>query len=375
MRPIDHLRIEAMHLVVIGLSFTKVVYGVCMQPRHLFLALRGGDRFQILRAAGIEAINAAARGGPIGRREEFFGQIVDRMAEKLDDADARAFHEGTRALRMFFHGEWKRAGIALNEGLERYTATPAGWGSNAWLFAIYCMIIRGDLSELRLRHAARLADAEERGDLYSTVNLRIGHLNVIWLLDDDPVAARRHLHEAMTEWRESFSLQHYRAMLAEAHIALYGGAGQAAYDFVARGWRQLRGSLLMQVQYVRGDAYALRARCALACGRVAEAARFARKLDREGMPWTSTLASLVWAGVARSAGDRAGEIAHLHAAVERADSTDMQLYAAIARGRLGALLGESGEDGAQRSRAWMAERGVARPDRIAAMLAPPPPGS
>lgn len=375
-RPIDHLRIEAMHLVVIGLSFTKVVYGVCMQPRHLFLALRGGDRFQILRAAGIEAINAAARGGPIGRREEFFGQIVDRMAEKFDDADARAFHEGTRALRMFFHGEWKRAGIALNEGLERYTATPAGWGSNAWLFAIYCMMIRGDLSELRVRHAARLADAEERGDLYSTVNLRIGHLNVIWLLDDDPVAARRHLHEAMAEWREdSFSLQHYRAMLAEAHIALYGGAGQAAYDFVARGWRQLRGSLLMQVQYVRGDAYALRARCALACGRVAEAARFARKLDREGMPWTSTLASLVWAGVARSAGDRAGEIAHLHAAVERAESTDMQLYAAIARGRLGALLGESGEDGAQRSRAWMAERGVARPDRIAAMLAPPPPGS
>jgi serine/threonine protein kinase len=376
-RTIDHLQIEAMHLVVIGLSFTNVIYGVCFQPRHLFLALRRGDRFQILRAAGIEAINCAARGGPIGRREESFGKIVEAMAEKLDDADTRAFHDGTRALRSFFHGEWKAAGTALDDGLQRYTATPAGWRSNASLFAIYCMMARGRLSELRLHHAVRLADAQERGDLYSAVNLRIGNVNIVWLLDDDPATARRHVREAMAEWQEgSFSLQHYRAMLAEANIELYGGSGQAAYDLVARGWRQLRNSLLLQVQYMRGDAYALRARCALASGRVAEAARYARKLDRERMPWTSTLAAFVWAGVARAAGDRAGEIAQLRAAVERADSTDMLLYAAIARARLGALVDESeGGDLAERSRVWMAEQGVSRPDRIAAMLAPAPPGS
>jgi hypothetical protein len=326
----------------------------------------------VLRAAGIEALNAAARGGAVGRREQVFGEIVERMAAKIDDADARAFNDGTRAMRKFFHGEWRDAGDALDDTIERYAAAPAGWLSNARLFSIYVLIVRGRLTELRLHHAARLAEAEERGDLYTTVNLRIGHCNGVWLLADDVEAARRHVREARAAWKEEgFSLQHYRALLAEANIELYGSAGQAAHDLVARGWPLLRRSLFLYVHYLRGDAYSLRARCALASGRVGEAARFARKLDRERMLWTSTLASLVWSGVARASGDREGEIAHLRAAAERAESADMRLHGAVARMRLGALLGAGeGEELEQRARAWMAEQGVARPDRIAAMFAP-----
>ncbi len=337
-RRVDHLRIEALHAVVLGLSLVHVVYAGCLQPRHLFLALRAGDRFQVLRAAGIEALDEAARGGPEGKREKAFAAIVERMAEKIDEVDARAFHEGIRAIRMFLHGQWREAGDALVDTIERYATTPAGWHSNAQLFAIYCLMFRGQLAELRMHHAARLADAEERGDLYITVNLRIGHSNAVWLLVDDVAAARRHVREAMAAWpARGFSLQHYRAMLAEANIALYAGDGAEAYDLVARRWRALRRSLLMHVQYVRGDAYFLRARCALATARFAEAARFARKLDGEKMPWTSALAALVWAGVASGRGDRQEAIARLRGAVERADAIDMRLYAAVARLRLGAL--------------------------------------
>jgi hypothetical protein len=360
---------------VLGLSFTNVVYGLCLQPRHLFLALRAGDRFQVLRAAGIEALNAAARGGPVGRRERIFAAIVERMAGRIDELDASAFHEGTRAIRMFLHGQWKEAGDALGDAIERYASTPAGWHSNAQLFTIYSLLYRGKLSEFRLHHAARLVDAQERGDQYTTVNLRVGHSNSVWLLADDVDAARRHLREAMAAWPSiRFSLQHYRAMLAEANIELYCGAGQAAYDLVVQGWRPLRRSLLLQVQYVRGDAYFLRARAALATGRMGEAARFARKLDAERMPWTSALASLIWAGVAHGAGDggdRPAEIAHLKAAIERCEALDMQLHAAVARFRMGGLSGASeGGDLAQRARVWMAEQGIARPDRIALMIAP-----
>jgi eukaryotic-like serine/threonine-protein kinase len=375
-RPVDHLQIEAMHMLVVGLSFTNVVHGVCMQPRHLFLALRAGDRFQVLRAAGIEALNVSARGGAVGRRERVFGAIVERMAAKLDDTDARAFDQGTRGVRMFLHGDWREAGDLLDDAIERYGAAPAGWLSNARLFSIYSQIYRGKLMELRLHHTARLAEAEERGDLYITVNLRIGHCNGVWLMMDDVDAARRHVREAMAEWKEEgFSLQHYRALLAEANIELYAGAGEAAYGMVAHGWPQLRRSLFLYVQYVRGDAYSLRARCALASGRLAEAARYARKLERERMLWTSTLASLIRAGVARAAGDREGEIAHLRAAADHADAADMQLHAAVARMRLGAALGAGeGDDLALRARSWMAEQGIARPDRLAAMLAPLAPG-
>jgi eukaryotic-like serine/threonine-protein kinase len=384
-RRVDHLRIEAIHAVVLGLSFVNVVYGVLLQPRHLYLALRAGDRFQVLRAAGIEALHAAARGGPVGRREAMFADMVARMAPKIDEADARAYHEvdarayheGTSAIRLFMHGRWREAGDGLADALERYATTPAGWHSNAELFAIYCLLMRGQLNELRLQHAARLAEAEERGDLYTTVNLRIGHTNTVWLVADDVAAARRHVRQAMAAWPErGFSLQRYRAKVAEANIELYAGAGPAAYDLVARQWGALRRSFLMRIQYLRGDAYFLRARCAVASSRVDEAARFARKLDAERMPWTSVLASLVWAGVAGGRGDRASAVAHLRVAIERAEEVDMRLHAEVARLRLGALLGSGAREGvegaalSERARGWMADQGVVRPERIAAMLAP-----
>jgi len=380
-RRVDHMRIEALHAVVLGFGLVNVVYSVCLQSRHLFLALRAGDRFQVLRAAGIEALDEAARGGREGRRERAFGRIVQRMADANDDVDSRAFDEGTRALRMFLHGRWKAADDALGEVLERYATTPAGWHANAQLFAIYCLVCRGKLVELRLQHAARLAEAEERGDLYTTVNLRVGHINSVWLLADDVEAAHRHVREAMAEWSQrGFSLQHYRALLAEANIALYVGDGRRAYELVSGGYRALEKSFLLRVQYVRADAYFLLGRCALAAGRVREAERFARKLDRERMDWTRTLASFVWAGVARARGRREEALAHLRAAAERADASDMHLHAAVARLRLEECgvdavkpprAGGAGIDVADaRGRDWMTARGIACPDRIASMLAP-----
>jgi serine/threonine protein kinase len=371
-RRVDHMRIEALHAVVLGFGLVNVVYGVFLQPRHLFLAFRAGDRFQVLRAAGIEALDEAARGGPEGKREKAFAAIVERMAEKSGDVDSRAFSEGTRALRMFLHGRWREAGDALGDVLARYATTPAGWHANAQLFAVYCLMFRGKLAELRVDHAARLAEAEERRDLYTTVNLRVGHSNSVWLLGDDVEAARRHLREAMAAWSQrGFSLQHYRALLAEANIELYAGNGRRAYDLVTGQWRALKKSFLMHVQYVRADAYFLLARCALATNRVGEAAAFARKLDREAMPWTRTLAALVWAGVARGAGDRDATRAHLRAAVDYADASDMRLHAAVAKLRLGDLDGTSTEAG-DRAREWMTGQGIVRPDRVAAMLAPRP---
>src|SRR5258707_1219300 len=41
---VDHVRIEALYAVVLGLSMVHVVYGMGVQARHLFFALRKGDR-------------------------------------------------------------------------------------------------------------------------------------------------------------------------------------------------------------------------------------------------------------------------------------------------------------------------------------------
>jgi hemolysin-activating ACP:hemolysin acyltransferase len=173
------------------MGLVDVVLGVWIQALHLFLALRVGDRFQLLRAAGIEALHAAARGGPEGRREQAFGALAEGLVAGTDDEDSRAFFEGTAAIRLFLHGRWKEVAERAERLESMFTTSPAGWHSNAQLFYVYALANLGRLRELRAYHSIRLAEAEERGELYTTVNLRIGHTVRVWLLDDDVDAARR----------------------------------------------------------------------------------------------------------------------------------------------------------------------------------------
>ncbi len=376
----DQLRIEALYAVVVGFSFVNVIYGMSAQARHLMLALRAGDRFQIFRAAVIETTNAAAPGGPEGKRERKFAAIVQRLVEESDDPRYSAFCAGMNGQRMFLHGRWREARELFDGLYERSRASRDGWSANWHLFDIYALGLMGELAEAKRRCATWIADAEDRGDLYTLVNLRIGHCATVWLAADDVDAARRHVRHAMASWSQSgFFLQHYRAMLAEANIDLYAGRGQAAYDVVAGQWSQLRRSFLMNVQYLRADAHFLRARCALASAvtspsrslRVAEAARLARKLDRERMPWTAPLAALVWAGVCEANGDRPGAIAHLRTAIASGEAADMRLHSAVARLRLGVLVGGTEGDALlRRAREWMDLQEVRVPERMAAMLAP-----
>jgi serine/threonine protein kinase len=378
---VDHVRIEALYAVVIGLAFVNAAYGISAQARHVLLALRRGDRRQIMRAAAMESVSVAARGGPETAREREFAAIADRLTESIDDPDLRALRDAVRCLRLFLRGEWKAALFGLDELYDNYPVIRAGWHSNAHLFSLWALAFLGRMAELRLRLPARLADAEERGDLYTSVSLRIGHSNAVWLAADEVDVARKHLRDAMAVWSESaFFLQHYRAMLAEASIELYAGDGARAYDIVARAWPKLRRSLLMLTQYVRADALYLRARCAIAdaagqgshrAARIAEAARLARRLRTERMPWTEPLAAIVTAAVAHARGDRAATVAALRETISRAEAADMLLHAAAARLQLGKLLG--GDEGGVLEREaleWMAAQQIVAPARFAAMLVP-----
>jgi hypothetical protein len=194
----------------------------------------------------------------------------------------------------------------------------------------------------------------------------------------------------MAAWpQRGFSLQTYRAMVAEATIALYEGDGAAAYALVLGGWRALRRSFLFYTQYVRADAHFLRARCALASlgslaslapaavaerrARIRDAARSAEKLEREGMEWTAPLAALAAAGVALASGDRPAAVERFRDAIVRADAAEMRLHAAVARECLGDLVG--GADGSALvgvARGWMASQGVRAPERMTATIAPLP---
>ncbi len=375
--------IDALYAVSIGLSIVDVVVSACMQGRHLILALRAGDRFQVMRAASLEAGHLAARGGPETERERELLAIVQRLADGAEDAETnRAFFQAKHGIGLFLRGKWKDARRVLDAAYARYPNNRGGSHSNAYLFSLHSLVFLGDFVELAARQTNLLADAEIRGDIYTSVNLRVGYPNMRWLAADDVDAARRNAAEAMTQWSKSgFLAQHWQAMLSEAQIDLYAGDASRAYARVARDRAPLGRSLLLRVQFVRAGTQYLRARCAVAsmaaasrrerAARLGEAEVMGRRLEREAMSWTAPLASLVAASVADAKGRAADAAVHLRAAIDRADTADMALFASASRFALGRLLG--GDEGRAlegEARRWMTAQEIRAPERMTALLVP-----
>jgi hypothetical protein len=123
----------------------------------------------------------------------------------------------------------------------------------------------------------------------------------------------------------------------------------------------------------------LRARVALAAARarrdgeqlLAAARREARTLARGQMSFGAPAAHSILGTIAAQQRDLKTAIGELRQAAHGYDAADMAMHAAATRMRLGRLVG--GDEGARLEReaeAWMSERGVRRPERLTAMLAP-----
>jgi hypothetical protein len=69
----------------------------------------------------------------------------------------------------------------------------------------------------------------------------------------------------------------------------------------------------------------------------------ARRLEREGMPWTAALAALVVAAAENAEGNRAGTLTALREGRDASERAGMSMHTAAANHRLGQLIG--GEEG------------------------------
>jgi eukaryotic-like serine/threonine-protein kinase len=380
---LERARVDSVYSAAIGFAFTNVILATCMAARSLLMALRFGDRFQIMRAAGVEASQHAGVGGKLGKLERTLADFAQRLAEEEGTALALAFVKGNQGVRVYLRGEWKKALEMLDDStasIEMHDHS-AGWQSTVKVFACWSLNFLGEHRELAKRHAALLDDAERRGDMFSSVQLRDGSLAILRLVADDPEGARREAAQAMAIWPDDrYLLQHWHRLYGEGEIELYVGDGAKAYARVDRDSVPLKKSLLLKVQHMRVQTAFLRGRCAIASleaepamrvQRLAETRRLARRLEREGMGWSAPFAAILDACVAHAEGDRASAIQGLKAAIDRAVAADMAGYATAARHQLGLLLG--GEEGGElvaRAEEAMRAQGVRVPARFASTLVP-----
>jgi len=376
----DLARIDICWTVAAGLGVVDLIRGADFQSRHLLLALRAGEIYRVARAMAFEVAQTAARGGAKREQATQLAARTEILAQRAANPHAIGLAIWARGLSAYLVGDWKKSAELCERAAEvlRDQCTGVTWELTiAHRFMLSSLMFLGEMVEVSRRVPQLLATALEQGNLFAATDLRT-RMNPIWLAANDPDRARDEVISALTTWpREGFHLQHYSSLVALAQIELYTGDYEVAWRHVEGQIKPLEKSMLLRIQGLRIEAMYLRARLALASAagpnrerrfRIAE--KLANNIASEQMHWSNPLAILIHAGLARRRGDdaRAGEL--VSQAIDGFEASDMALYAAAARRRLGEILGgDQGSELINQADDWMSKQQIKNPAAVANLMA------
>jgi hypothetical protein len=379
----DLLRIDACWSITTGLAMVDNIRAAAFHARQLIIALDTGEPYRVARALALEAGFSALGGGAGIQRSAAFTARAQEMAERIQHPHALALVSMASGIASFVLGQFRRATELCERALTllRDECTGVNWEMNLTQdFLLGALLFRGELRDVSHWLPGLLQAARERGNLYFETELRT-RMNLVWLAADEPDEGERQANDAIGRWSASgFHRQHYNHLLARIQTALYRGRADDAWQLVSRRLAPVRRNFWLRVQFFRIETAFLRARCALAMAAAnggearrlrAVAAADVRRLTRENMPWSNALALLVRATLARQDDDAESAAALLAEAIDAFTGVDMHLYAAVARRRLGAIVGgQRGRTLQHDASAWMAAQDIRNPAAMAQLIAP-----
>ena len=263
------VRVDTCYAAALGLSMSDQIRGAALQAASLLAALRLGEPYRAARAIALEQ-GYSSQGG--SRAWPRTAKIIARAAREADECGhplARGLASGIAGVAEYLAGHFVEGLARVDRGVEifrEYGRDVSLETANGELFAVICLAQLGRVRELRERVSRNLPEKERRGDLYGSINMRIGWANLAWLVDDDVSEARRQIDDAMAAWsRRGFHIMHYYELLARTNLALYAGDPRDAHAFVQQRWRPMQRSLIPgRIQSIRVSAWDMRARSALA---------------------------------------------------------------------------------------------------------------
>ncbi len=380
----DRLRVELAVSAARGLGACDMTRGACFTVEALLLALDAGDPHPIARSlAGVGLMmvyDGSARGVKRG-----MGLIDEarRLASGLADPALAASIEISIAIAHQTACRWRAAVEAVDPPVRFLAERGAGYDherSYGGMTAILALEYLGRLDEVARRAHESLGRAEATGSLYARVQASI-YVALGRIAAGDARGAADLVRKAMALWpSEGFLFQHWLALKTATYAELHAGEARAALDGVSGQWPALKASGLLRLQFLRIFAHQLRAGAALAVAAesaaeqrrlLASAERDAGKLEREGKPAADGAAALVRAGVATLRRRPEAALGCLETAIQRYETADMALYAAVARRRKGQLLaGDAGKLLVASANAAMAKVGIEDGERWASVYAP-----
>jgi eukaryotic-like serine/threonine-protein kinase len=380
-------RVDICWSVADGIGMTDPIRGLDFQTRHLLLALAAGEPRRISRALAVEGFYSSLGGWANRRRTEKLIARAREIADRIDEPRARGLVAIARGMADYQTGRWRSALAGFEEAANVLRGNCTGVTfeiSTARRFAVSALFRLGSLGELSRLVPQYLSEAERRGDLYGASGMRIGLPNAAWLVMDQPGRARLECErgaECVSRMLD-FSREHYFELLAQTHIDLYMGDGEAAHRRMEERWTRLEKSMLLRIQVERAYALFLRGRTALAGAAALPAGpararllhtveRTGKRLARRHVTGSRAKAALLAAGAARLRGQVTAAV-HLFAEAESGfQAAEMGLAAAAARYRRGELLG--GTAGARLiadSERWMRDETVQDPAAMTRLVAP-----
>ncbi len=380
--PLERARIDLYWALATGFGLVDVIVGADFGTRHLLAALRGADTYRLVRAFCAEATFTASGGTASIARTRTLVDRTKALAEKSGHPHAIGLSMAAEAALHYHLGEWavSREIFRRAERVFRDQCTGVAWElANVRHFHLASLWFLGELRRLAERVPALLEEAATRGDLLAQTSIRCGHASILWLAHDDPAGGRRDVLDAVSHWsRRGFLLQHFYELVSLTQFDLYEGDSAGAWKRLQERWPEMERSLLLRIQRVRIEAYALRARAALAAMRdrdslpmLRDAAHYAHKIEKENVAWGLGYAYAVRAALAHNGGDDKAAIEHLSRAVKAFDSSKMRLLGQAARRRLGHLIGgDHGRALINAADVFMASQEVQSSARFVDMLLP-----
>ncbi len=366
------MRIDATWSAAYGLSMVDPIRGADLQTTNLLLALKAGEPYRFTRGLAMEAGFRATAGKKMEGRSLALAQTAETLAERLGHPHAIGLAKCIRGVIAFQNGHWASARTWFENAVDVLRARCTGVTceiESSLLFKLEALFWMGEVRQLSEEVPNLLNEAEARGDLYALTNLRLSHINFVWLAADDASAAAYAANDAVSGWSgRGYLAQHFYHLAAMQNVDLYREDGAAAWRRVTEQWPLIRKSMLLRVQLIRIWAWHLYGRAALAAGLSKEAGVAARKIEAEHVDWGDALACLLNAGQAALTGQRDRALELLERGRDRASAADMRLYAAAAAWHLGRLRKERGAQLVEASERFMLEQRIKVPARIANVL-------
>jgi hypothetical protein len=367
-----------------GLIVTDIIEGAYFQAQHLLLSLAAGEPHRVVAALAHEARSASFFGGRGLVRARELLQRVEELARESGSPADRVHFEAAASLVETMGARWadtlERAERA-EQLIRGDCPTMAQELFDVQAHECVALMYLGRLRDLETRASAAAREAEQSSDVYHGMMARYYLVSPVLLAGDDAAGAAELLAELDEEGaRHRLQVAAIQSYTSRASIDLYAPGDQDPWELRMQDDARMKSNPLWRATFPRLESTVFRARTALALAdadparrteMLAHAAREARHVSRCPLTVARPQSRLLLAALHHARRDEESAASELRAAIEGFEELRMALYAAVARLRLGQLLG--GDEGftlRNRGTTTMRSEGVKDPERFAMIYGP-----